>query len=77
MSQLTITQPSMIGNSQTEYTMDEYVSLFTWHSGQLFKVLDSDDPNFGKDWEEMMEYDKKIKTLAMQRFVSIYAKQNK
>ena len=77
MSQLTITQPSMIGNSEQEYTMEKYVELFTWHSSQLFKVLDSKDANFGKDWAEMMEFDKKIKTLAMQRFVSIYAEQNK
>jgi len=73
---LTITQPKSFGDGERQYTMEEYVEMFTWHSGQLFHVLDDKDPDFAKDWQECMEYDKKIRKLAMKRFVRIYEKQN-
>lgn len=73
---LTIMQPKSFGEGEREYTIEQFVELFTWHSKQLFKVLDADDPNFGDEWQEMMEFDKKIEKKAMERFVSIYAKQN-
>lgn len=73
---ITIRQQSMTGTGEKDYTIEEYVEMFSWHSKQLFHVLDSRDADFQKDWQEMMDYDKKIKSLAMKRFVSIYAKQN-
>ncbi len=73
---ITIKQPKQYGEGDRHYTMEEYVELFTWHSKQLFKVLDDKDPNFADDWQEMMDFDKKIQSMAMKRFVSIYAKQN-
>lgn len=74
---ITIKQPKSYGEGEREYTIDEYVETFSFHSKQLFHVLDATDPDFEKDWQEMMDYDKKIKSLAMKRFVSIYAKQNR
>lgn len=73
---MTIRQQSMTGTGEKDYTLEEYVEMFSWHSKQLFHVLDAKDSDFQKDWQEMMDYDKKIKNLAMKRFVSIYTKQN-
>lgn len=76
LDMLTITQPKCFGDGDRQYTMEEYVELFTFHSRQLFKVLDDKDPDFAENWQEMMDFDKKIEKLALKRFVSIYDKQN-
>ena len=73
---MTIRQPKQYGEGETDYTMEQYVELFTWHSAQLFKVIDADDPDFATEWQEMMDFDKKIRAKAMKRFVAIYTKQN-
>ena len=76
MSRIAITQPKQYGEGDREYTIEEYVELFTWHSKQLFKVLDQDDPDFGDQWQELMELDKKIENMAIKRFCKIHTEQN-
>ena len=70
---LTIMQPKSFGEGEREYTMEQFVELFTWHSKQLFNVLDVDDPNFVDEWQEIMEFDKKIEKKAMERSLILQA----